>query len=702
MGTHGKTKHKPATITPAAPPGWIHSGETTDPLGVLLGKAAASLPPDQPKTIHDLLYGSAEPDGPGVTVLAPGTDAPGALAADVSEPPPPKATTGADPAGDEALTPVPDLLPEGSAAGTPVLAGGEDLLGSAVTLMSYSSPGGPREVLLATVTEGAEAKLIEALGVSDQKMIPVQVQQEVTGRLPLDQTRQLHELVGKAAKSVNHKLKTGAAIPEQTIGYYQQAKTAVQEVLDDPQATSDEKTMAAHYASQLDVIADRIYGDPPPYGEGGKIPVTIPYLHTGTATVTKHVPAPADDLEPGQLPAVLRTASRIKASIDPATGTSTWDGIARSDAHGKEYVADMGGGWAAIYRPYAANDPAHTEYSMRGQLEIHAPQGAGRASELVTRLGQLNLVNRPLTAAEGEWIYLNANVHAQGLDKHQEVTAAIGAALAMEELQLQEIFHERQQQTAGLDTAALQNLARDWQLEAAARCLPKKTALVRDAIAHAAGYSDGQALATSSGYDPAPHQSGGWLTWTRFDVTGSTANIAKAWTGKSLVHHVTGHNLTDVLATGVLACTERRAVMGISTGLGMSEQADKNSGGAGSVFLRVKKNTAASGPALVWDNPTALMSRADYYGYNSDHFGSINPKGGDSTASMTRDPYKIAKFSGGSNEVMLRDGIDLLGTEAPSRILCGTAAAKAEVLALFKAQGITHLGGKPVTSIVQL
>jgi len=139
---------------------------------------------------------------------------------------------------------------EGAAAGVPVLAGGEDLADSTVTLMSYSAAGGPREVLLTTVTEGAEAKLMEALGVSDQTMIPVQVQQEITGRLPLDQHKQLHELVAKAAKSVNHKLKNGQAIPEQSIGYYQDAQNAIQAILDDPGASGDEKTMAGYYATQ--------------------------------------------------------------------------------------------------------------------------------------------------------------------------------------------------------------------------------------------------------------------------------------------------------------------------------------------------------------------------------------------------------------------------------------------------------------------
>lgn len=504
----------------------------------------------------------------------------------------------------------------------------------------------------------------------------------------------------KAAKSVNHKLKTGTEIPEQTIGYYKAAKDAIDSVLKGPEATDDEKTMATFYADQLGGIAERIYGTPKPYDDGGKIPMTEPYLHTGMATVTKYVPAPAGDLQPGQLPAVLREASRIKASIDPATGVTSWDGLARSTAHGKEYLADMGDGWTAVYRPYAANDPAKHEYSLRGQLEIHAPQGEGHGQDLVRRLGQLNLVNRPLTAAEGEWTYLCANITAQGLNKHKTVADAVTAARAMEELQLQEIFHERQHELAGLGQHDLHALARDFQLEAAARCLPKKVALVRGAVASATGHASGDALAGSPGYDPVPKTSGGWLTWGRFDVAGSTPELQQAWSGRCLYHKVTGHNLAAILGTGVLASTERRAVMGVSAGLGMSEDSDKLSGGASSVFLRAGPAHGTSGPALVWDNPSVLLSRADYYAYGSDHFGSVNPDSSHSTSGMTRDPFKIAGFSG-NNEIMLRNGIDLLGAEAPSRILCGSSGARAKVLGLLKARGITHLAGKPVSEVVQ-
>jgi hypothetical protein len=63
VGTHAKTKHKPATISPAVPPGWISGKDTDVPLGDVLATAAASLPSGQPKTLDDLLHGPLDHDG---------------------------------------------------------------------------------------------------------------------------------------------------------------------------------------------------------------------------------------------------------------------------------------------------------------------------------------------------------------------------------------------------------------------------------------------------------------------------------------------------------------------------------------------------------------------------------------------------------------------------------------------------------------
>ncbi|MEY9211525.1 hypothetical protein NI17_009980 [Thermobifida halotolerans] len=703
MGSGGSKKHETYTTAPTTPPVPVLGEPAAETVNFL---PAEDMPPDAAVDFA----GTA---GTGTQPVSESTPPPPGAEPDDSSPVPPDAvdeedgtatTARADPRGD-VVTPIPQTPPEGRAAGVPVLVGGTDLADATATLISYTSPdgGGPREVLLATLTEEAEAKLTDALALDAEHLVAVQVQEEINGRLPADEHKQLHELVAKTAKSVNHKLKHALPIPPHTQQYLATAQAAVQEVLDDPNTTADEQTMAAHYQAHLDAIAARV-ADPAaqPYEEGGKVPHVHPYLHTGVATITKLVPAPQEEPGPGLLAATLRDASRIQAHIDPATGAATWDGTSRSPADGKEYAIDLGEGWQAVYRPYSANDPAEHEYSLRGQLEVHAPQGAGHGHQLVRRLGELNLVNRAMTHAEGEWTYLAANIDAQRLGEHPAVKTALTHAGELEELQLQELYHTHAHQAVGLDDQQLAALAKEWQIEAAAACLPKKVRMVREAVATATGHADGATLAASPGYDPAPRASGGWLTWSRFDVGNQHSAVEAAWQGRSLVHHVTGANLTDLLATGVLASTERRAVMGIPAGKGMSESSDKYSGGANAVFTRVRASSSVGkGPRLVWDDPVRLLDNTGVYGYDGDHFGALNPKGNHSVQGMTTDPVKMAHFSAKNNEVMFRHGLDLLGAQAPSRILCHDSAQRTEVLALLAKKGITHLNGQPVDQIVQ-
>ena len=595
---------------------------------------------------------------------------------------------------DPPLTPVPEAPPVGSATGTPILVGGEDFLNSQATLISYNSSDGPQEVLLAHVNEEAESKLLDALTVSGTKMIDVEVEKKVKERLDLDKKTQLAELVTAATTSVQHKLKSGSAMSEASIQKHQKALDAVKGVLGSPGLTDDEKAMAQYYLDQVNTVGEKI-------GSGGA-PMSHfePYAHEATKMVTQQIPAPAGEPEPGTISATLRDASRIKAILDPQTGETSWDGKKRSKATGKEYAIDLGDGWSAVYRPYAANDPSSTEFSMRGQLEVHAPSGAGHGKEMVERLEQLHLVNKPMTAAEGEWTYLNNNVTAQGLANAPGMKAAFAEAGGLEDLQVQELVHQRAESLIGLGEDELHYQVKRIKLEAARTVLPKKVAVLREAVASASGFESGQALAASAGYQPAPAPSGGWLTWSRFDVTGQAEKIKAAYAGKSLTHSIGSGDMMALFGTGVLASTERRAVMGIGSGVGMSEYADKYTGGANSVFVRVAKTPSSpSGGRLIWDDPSVLMRRSDYYAYNGDHYGVSPDK--QKTSGLTRDPLKIAKHGASNNEIMFRDGIDLLGAEAPSRIMCSGKAERNGLLASFKARGITHLGGKTVEDVVQ-
>ncbi|MCM2430902.1 hypothetical protein [Streptomyces sp. RKAG337] len=595
---------------------------------------------------------------------------------------------------DPPLTPVPEAPPVGVAVGTPILVGGEDFLNSQAALVAYASPDGPREVLLAHVSEDAEGKLLDALSVSGTKMVDVQVEEESKERLELDKKAKLSELVTAATTSVQHKLKGGEPMSEASIQKHQKALDAVNAVLGTPGLSDDEKAMAQYYLDQVNTVGEKI--------ENGGAPMAHfqPHGHLVTKMVTKQIPAPAEDPEPGTLAAQLRNASRIKASLDAQTGETSWDGKTRSTANGKEYAIDLGEGWSAVYRPYAANDPSKTEFSMRGQLEVHAPVGAGHGKELVDRLEQLHLVSKPMTAAEGEWTYLSNNITAQGLGNATGMKSALDEAKGLEDLQVQEIVHQRAESLIGLGEDELHYQVKRIQLEAATAVLPKKVAVLREAMAKVSGFDSGDALAASAGYDPTPATSGGWLTWSRFDVTGQSEKIKTAFKGKSLTHSIGSGDMVALFGTGVLASTEKRAVMGIGSGVGMSEHQDKITGGANSVFIRVANTPkSAGGGQLIWDDPSVLMRRADYYAYNGDKYGASPDK--KAAAGLTRDPMKIATHGASNNEVMFRDGIDLLGAEAPSRIMCHHAHQRTALLESFKARGITHLGGKPVEDVVK-
>lgn len=601
---------------------------------------------------------------------------------------------------DAPVLPVPHELPVGDPCGVPVLVGGADLTDGTATLIAYDTPtGDTQEVLVAVVDEAAEAKLTDALSVTG-KTAPTPVEVDVAGRLPLDHKHELHEQVETIAKSINHHLKAGSTIPQHTHDGHAEFWTALGAAETEANTSADE-AMLDHYTAAAFTLGERLHdGYATPYTEGGKVAHIGPYETTGKATVTKDLPVPPENSDSlGLLATQTRKATRIAPTIG-ADGEASWDGTTRHKALGTEYAVDLGDGYAAVYRPYGANDPAESEYSLRGSLEITAPAGAGHGPELVERLGQLNLVNKPMTAAEGEWTYLQRNIWAQNLANHSAVAAAQTEAAGLDDAAEHVLFTQRAHEAIGLDGSDLAVFARQLRLDAEAKALPDKVKVVRDAVATATGHPSGDALAASTGYNPTPRRRGGWLTWRRFDVDAAPAKLQAAFGKAGLRHNLTGTNLTQVLQTGVLASTERRHLMGVSGGHGKSESSDKMSGGASSVFLRVSDGPP-SGCGLYWDDPTVLLSRADWYAYPTDQFGSLNPKASHSLKSQTRDPYKVATFaSGTSNEVMVRNGIDLLGAEAPSRIVCHNTGQRHAVLDLLASKNISHLAGKPIDKVV--
>lgn len=600
---------------------------------------------------------------------------------------------------DDLLTPIPEELTIGDGIGTAVAVGGADLLDGAAILTSYKdSNGGPsHEVLRATLTADAEEKLLDALSPPDAPKVPIQVPEVVSGQLPVDKEQQLHEELARAAKSINHHIKDGTAIPQQTIDRIDTVDKKLQALEATVAADSAEHQMIKQYQDAIAQCKQRMAPDfATPYTEGGKIPMVQPFEHTGEVMVTKMVPDPT--FQGAGLAVTKRKMSRIDASLSGAT--STWDGKSRSQTHGTELAIDLGDGFQAVMRPTSMNPPGQCTASLRGTLEITAPPGSGHQKQLLEQLGHLNVVNRPMSAPEAEWTYLQRNLAARDLGNHSAVTAALHSGSDIEEAHAHRLLMHQAPHAIGLDDAGLAQFARKLQLDAEADALPDKVRLLKDGVAKALGHADGAAMMQAVSYDPKPHRARGWLNWSR--IGQSAADLKPVFANKVMTHHITGGHLSlaRVLTSGVLACTERRRMMGVQPGIGMSEGSDMTSGGANSVFLRMQsKNSSASGPRLIWNNPEKLLSRTDWYAYNGDHFGAAIAGTGHSISGQTSDPHKVAQHTSSGNEVMIAHGLDLLGADAPDKVLCPSSYRKTLLAELTQA-GITTIGGRPVEKVV--
>jgi hypothetical protein len=608
----------------------------------------------------------------------------------------------------EAVTPIPDEVAVGDPRGVPLLIGGADLEGGSATIIAYQDTkagGSAHEVLFCTVTEEAEEKLLYALApVQEQKLIPVENPVEFTGMHELDTQHNIFDDAKTAAISVNHHMKVGDEIPEHTVDRIKKLTDFCVNNADSEDSAV--AAMVAHYTPFVEAMEAMVkpgveIGD---YASS-KIANVTPFETTYTKIETTWIPDPDQGMShEDKLAANSRQASRVAPTVKD--GVVVWDGKHRENGKGKEYVIDLPGGYTAVYHPYEyeGQSKSSDHYSLRGQLEIQCPGGEGHAKELVDVLGSLNIVNRPMNGAEAEWTYLQRNIEAQGLGSNPTVGKAHSASAHLEDQVAQELMYKHASEAKGLldDEAGLQALAHRLTLEAEASALPLRVRMVRDAVAKATGFGTGKELAEHDSYRPMPRQSGGWMVFDRFDVARDESKLGKAWGSKCLHARLTGGSVLDIFRNGgILASTERRALMGIKAST-MSPEADKVSGGATSTFVRVgaKKTGAWGSNHIVWDQPLRLVARSDWYAYNGDHFGALNPHSHHSTSGKTTDPSTAASFSAGNNEMMFLNGLDLLGSDAPTRVYCSSASERDQVRKLLKGKGITELGGRLVDDVI--
>lgn len=612
------------------------------------------------------------------------------------------------------LTPVPQVLKVGYAPGEPVMVGGADIEDGFVTLASYRHPSKPDasvECLYATVNEAAEAKLLESLNLGATTKVPMVVTKQVTGPLDLDTENGLWPEIFTTVKSVNHHLQAGDGTPEHTKQRWDKVdgilKGLEAQVKNDEITAAEDIAMVQKYRGYLSTIGERMVpGYSVPFASGGKIPKIAQYEATVGKQVTEYVTVTTTP--DGGAPTEKKSATRPMVVLDD-NGEATWNGITREAAKGTEYDINLGDGYRAYYRPRQELNAQSDDFSQVGHLQIVAPTGAGHAAGLVERLANLHLSNRPMSKDEGEWVYLTENVSAMGLSNNASVKKALERARheMSEEYFIDQLVTHRASQLdlSSASEAEIDKFARDIKLEAETQSLAARVHILREGVAKAAGFDSGEALATSAGYDPTPKRSGGWFTWYRFDMTPGNPSF-QAVKGKRMYHHLThgdkgaGGFAAMFLNSGTLASNERRRLYGVPKGVGASEGADYNTGGAKSVFLRIGGSVAGGQGSLVWEDATRLLRRTRWYAYHGDHYGSINSQSSHTTSGMITDPKKMPGIADGSNEVMFVDGFDLLGPEAPDRVICASATSRKEVLAILAKKGVTHMNGKPVEEVI--
>jgi hypothetical protein len=228
-------------------------------------------------------------------------------------------------------------------------------------------------------------------------------------------------------------------------------------------------------------------------------------------------------------------------------------------------------------------------------------------------------------------------------------------------------------------------------------------------VASALGYQAPAELVVADGWDPEPHGGKGWFTWHR--LSSARPGAVELLSEMVLVHRVTGANrpggsLYDIFSSGgVLQAPVRRRLSGIAPGLGVNETQQAEAGLDDRVCCELADRWPDSiGPALVWDDPVRLLSRLDWVGLPPRHVDIAlgrkqAPRRNWRDEAVTG--MEAVAAMGDGTEIVFRNGLDLVGAEAPTRIICRTYQERREILDVLARLGVTELAGRPVDTVVK-
>lgn len=254
----------------------------------------------------------------------------------------------------------------------------------------------------------------------------------------------------------------------------------------------------------------------------------------------------------------------------------------------------------------------------------------------------------------------------------------------------------------------VEEIERQWLLRnvgALGRNAPADTPVdeLRRGLASLLGYSTMEQFQTSPSYQPFPSsRQTGWLRWARAAPTDMSllAPIRRS----ALVHLISprarpGANIADVFTSGYLLSRERRAAAGVALDAD-AERPVSDPTVLDMVPLSLTQNWAdTSPPSLVWENPLALLARLDSLSMFVNPVRKGDPWKGWQNHATSNLSY-LAQHISDVTEAVVHGGIDLLGDEAPSRVIVRNDEERRMTLDALHARGITHLGKRTIQQVV--
>jgi hypothetical protein len=616
-----------------------------------------------------------------------------------------------DELGDESVMPLPPEGPEpGDPIGVGVMIADGEVEDSSLCAQSYLAKDGDGtyEMLHLKLTPEGEQKMLDALGLNTTVTKIVEKDIDHHGRHPLDTDATLSEQVEQIARSHNARLKKGEGLDE-----IKQVNDSRLDALKDAHAQASAKAdpndvaaqqMLAHYQGQIDLLEQRLAPgyQPKPYAEGGKIDQLSAWegKYTTTESVEEAIPNP--DVDDAALPTVEKTGVRIDPTMKD--GKSYWQPgmTTEQGAPKKMWEVDLGDGYKVMYYPESVTENAATSggnahnsqfkgASMRRRMTVIAPKD-GDAHGALERLERIHVNPRPMTKAEAEFTYLDRNASTLGLNTNAAVAKARAEAAEYAEGIAISRVYERKHEAVGLSEPEQREWIRKQRVAADGDALPYRARRLREGLAQALGYKDAADLRADKHYDPAPVRNAGKPFFKRLpEQKGQTPGSG----GKNFVHNVGGgpSRMVDIAACGTLASQEKRRIMGVQKGIGMSEDADQATRGASSVFLHAGKGHGKSSTncGIVWQGKQAeaIANRTDWYVTAGDHFG----------AQQKAHTTLKGLNSIGGGEFMVSDSIDLRATP-PTWIKVGQQH-RAKVIAAFKQRGISEFSdGRKIEDVV--